>query len=132
MTVAVYALSTGGNDVILNTVTLAHGLLVHSGRNRNMNIERLSDTPKVELLKHFHQMARDEVNSFRERQDKIFTWSSSILFVVIGALLVIDQSKTLLWSSQGFAGKLIASLAVLVVVLFSIRWQQRCRATLRA
>ena len=69
------------------------------------------------------------MNNLRDRQDKIFTWSSYILLLVIGALLVIDQSKIPLWESQGILGKVVASVTLFVVIVFSIRWQQRTRSS---
>jgi hypothetical protein len=90
-------------------------------------VEQLTATDRVDLLKHLYKRARDEIDFLRKRQDRIFTWSSSILVALIGALLIIDPSKNPAWSSQGHWGKLVASIAVLVFVAFSIRWQQRNR-----
>lgn len=87
----------------------------------------LSNDTEINLLVHFQNRTRDEINVLRERQDKIFTWSSNILLLVIGALLVVDRSRPVAWSTQGSLGKVIASLAILVLVWFSVQWQQRLR-----
>lgn len=90
-------------------------------------MEKISNDMKIDLLKHFHDKTRDEIDNLRGRQDKIFTWSSNIFLLVIGALLVVDRSKSIAWSTQGGLGKAIASLAIFVLIWFSIRWQQRLR-----
>lgn len=90
-------------------------------------MEEFSNDTKIDLLKHFQSRMRDETKVLRERQDKIFTWSNNILLLVIGALLIVDRSKSVVWSTQGSLGKAIASLAILVLVWFSLRWQQRLR-----
>lgn len=46
--------------------------------------------------------------------------------ILIGALLIVDPSKSLIWSSQ-IGSKSVASLAILLFTFFSIRWQQRAR-----
>jgi hypothetical protein len=90
-------------------------------------MDELSENTKLDLLKHLHVKAREEINYHRERQDKVFKWSSNILLLVIGTLLVVDSTKSFLWSQQGIVGKVIASITILIVVVFSIQWQQRNR-----
>ena len=89
-------------------------------------MEQLSDSDKLELLKYLHEKARQEIDFLRERQDRIFTWSSNVLMALIGALLIVDPSSTPGWSSNT-VGKSIASLAVLTFVILSVQWQQRNR-----
>jgi hypothetical protein len=89
-------------------------------------MDQMSDQEKVELLKYFYDKARKEVDFLRERQDKIFTWSSNVLMILIGALLIVDPPKSPAWSSQP-ESKLVASVTVLLFTFFSIRWQQRTR-----
>jgi hypothetical protein len=87
----------------------------------------MDENTKIELLKHLHTKAREEIDFLRDRQYKIFIWSSNILLLLIGALLVIEKSKSTIWSQQGFWGKFISSLTDIIVALFSIKWQQRNR-----
>lgn len=92
-------------------------------------------TPKLDwtapqqfkVLIHLHKKARGEIDFLRMRQDSVFQWSSSLLLLVIGALLVIDSTELTIWSGLGVIGQVIASLALLIIVLFSVRWQQRNR-----
>ena len=79
------------------------------------------------LLTYLHKDAQHEIDFLRERQNAIFTWSSNIFLLIIGALLIIDSTKTLAWTGQGMLGKLIASAAVLVLTVFVLMWQQRLR-----
>jgi len=83
---------------------------------------------KVDLLKFFYSQSQNEIKFLRERQDKIFIWSSNLFVLIIGALLIIDSSKELIWSSLGWGGRIVASIGVLVIAIFSVRWQQRNRA----
>lgn len=82
---------------------------------------------KLDLLKHLHLVIRDELSDLRNRQIRIFTWSSYILLFVLGALLLIDPSKIPVWANHGIVGKAVASVTLFVVVVFSIIWQQRTR-----
>lgn len=90
-------------------------------------MDPIPTTSRDDTLKYFHQRAQDEIDFLRESQNKIFTWSSNILLLIIGALLVIDSSKSLAWTAQGVFGKIIASGAVVVLSAFSMIWQQRLR-----
>ena len=89
-------------------------------------MEHLSETDRLNLLIHLHDKTRQEVDFLRDRQDKIFSWSSGILMALIGALLIVEPSKDPVWSSQ-FESKLVVSIAVFAFVAFSIVWQQRTR-----
>jgi hypothetical protein len=80
---------------------------------------------KIEILKFIYQDQRSEVEYRREREHKIFTWSSNILLVLIGALMVTKQSETLVWKSYGIWGSVIVSAAVVLIVMYSLIWQLR-------
>ena len=80
---------------------------------------------KIELIKYFTQAQYEELNFRREREYKIFTWTSSILFALIGALLIYRQESTELLKSYGDAGKLIGSATIVLLVAFSISWLNR-------
>ena len=86
-----------------------------------------SSENRLDLLKHLHKRALNEINSLRKRQDRIFVWSSSVFMALIGVLLIVEPSKSPVWSSQGIWGKLVASIAVIAFVVFSTSWQQRNR-----
>jgi hypothetical protein len=87
----------------------------------------LSEAEKLDVLKHLHLVIRDEIAHMRERQDKIFTWTSSILLLIIGASLVLDQSKVPVWANRGILGGFSASATIVLIVVFSTRWQQKYR-----
>ena len=89
--------------------------------------KQLDKKTKIDLLKFFYSQSKDEIKFLRERQDKTFAWSSNLFVVIIGALLIIDSSKELIWSSFGWGGRLVVSIAVLAIAVFSVRWQQRNR-----
>lgn len=83
----------------------------------------LSET-KLDLLKFIHQDQRSEMEYRREREYRIFTWSSSILSALIAALLITKQTD-FVWRSYGTWGNLIASIAVLLIVVYSTQWHLR-------
>ena len=85
------------------------------------------NSEKINLLMHLHLVTRDELNSLRHRQTNIFNWSSYVFIFVIGGLAVVDQSRVPLWANGGLFGKIIASLTLFFMVIFSIQWQQRTR-----
>jgi small-conductance mechanosensitive channel len=89
--------------------------------------ESLSIKDKVDLLKHMELIQRAEVRSRHEREHSVFNWSSNILLVLIGALLIVKPSEGAVWLAYGLWGKAIASIAVLALVWFSIQWQNRNR-----
>ena len=93
--------------------------------NTGVPVELSPDNEK--LLMHLHERALKEVDFLRERQDRIFAWSSGVLMVLIGALLVIDVDTIPIWQPAAVCGKVIASLAVLVFSGVCIKWQQRNR-----
>jgi ABC-type transport system involved in Fe-S cluster assembly fused permease/ATPase subunit len=82
---------------------------------------------KVDLLKHMELIQRAELNQRREREYKIFTWSSNILLALIGALLIARQSQGIVWLQYGFWGKVTASITVVLLVIFSVQWQNKNR-----
>jgi hypothetical protein len=90
-------------------------------------VTKVDEGSKYDLLKHLHLVIRDELSDLRSRQIRIFTWSSYILLFVLGGLLIIDPSKFPVWAHHGIFGKYIASATLLVVIIFSISWQQRTR-----
>lgn len=100
---------------------------VRNGGNRMNESESLSIGDKIDLLKHMELIQRAEVRSRHEREQNVFSWSSNILLVLIGALLIVKPSEGAVWLAYGVWGKTIASMTVLVLVWFSIRWQNRNR-----
>jgi len=112
--------------VLLSLVSLLTYILFVWNRRVNMN-NLQDDKTKLDLLKFFYTQSKEEIKVLRGRQDKIFTWVSSILVLFIGALLVIDPSKEIVLLSLGLWGKIIFSFAIFLTVIFSIRWQQRNR-----
>ena len=80
---------------------------------------------KLDILKFIHQDQRSEMEYRREREHRIFTWSSNILLALIGALLITKQTETLVWKSYGSWGNVIASTAVVLIVVYATRWHAR-------
>jgi len=82
---------------------------------------------KIDLLKHIAKIQSDDLKYHRDFQHKIFVWSSNILLIIIGSLLISKQSQSIIWITYGFLGRLIATFTVFVIVIFSIKWQTRHR-----
>lgn len=80
---------------------------------------------KIDILKHIKQDQRGEVQYRREREYRIFTWSSNILLALIGALLITRQPDDLVWKAYGGWGSVVASAAVVLVVAYSTAWHRR-------
>jgi len=82
---------------------------------------------KMELLKHILSLQNEDMNYHRDFQYKIFTWSSNMLGVLIGALLITQSNTPVVWEAYGIWGRIVASATVIIVTLFSLRWQTRHR-----
>jgi len=80
---------------------------------------------KVDILKFMLENQLNELNFRREREYRIFTWSSSILLALIGGLLIYRQESGLLLNSYGLLGRIIVSATAILLVFFSIAWQNR-------
>ncbi len=63
----------------------------------------------------------------REREFKIFTWSSTMFLALMGVLLVVKKPETILWLQFGLAGRIIASITICILIFYSISWQNRER-----
>ena len=90
-----------------------------------MDKENLDAETKLDILKFVFQDQRNEMQYRREREYRIFTWSSSILSALIGALLITKQTGTMIWQSYGAWGNLVASAAVVLITIYSVLWHFR-------
>lgn len=82
---------------------------------------------KIDLLLYMDGVQRQEIRYRDERQHNIFTWSSSILIAVMGALIATKQSEVIIWGTYGLTGKIMASIIIAFLVFFSVQWQIRNR-----
>ncbi len=89
--------------------------------------EVLGMKDKIDLLKHMELIQRSNVQYRSEREHNVFSWSSNILLVLIGALLITKPSESVVWSTYGLWGRIVASIAVVLLVAFSVQWQNRNR-----
>jgi hypothetical protein len=80
---------------------------------------------KIDILKFVFQDQRNEIQYRREREYRIFTWSSSILSALIGALLITRQTGSIIWQPYGAWGNLVASAAVALITIYSVLWHSR-------
>jgi hypothetical protein len=88
--------------------------------NDNLDVEN-----KTDILKFVFQDQRNEMQYRREREYRIFTWSSSILSALIGALLITKQTGTMIWQPYGVFGNIVASAAVALITIYSVLWHFR-------
>lgn len=91
----------------------------------NMEHQDLDIGTRIDILKYIKQDQRGEMQYRRERTYRIFTWSSNILLALIGALLITRQPEDLVWKAYGGWGKVVASAAVVLVVVYSTAWHRR-------
>lgn len=82
---------------------------------------------KTEILMHIYKYQMEQVMFRREREFRIFTWSSTIFLALMGVLLVIRKDENIVWQPLGLYGKAIVTIALLYLIWFSIRWQNRER-----
>ena len=80
---------------------------------------------KIDILKFVFQDQRSEMQYRREREYRIFTWSSSILSALIGALLITKQTGSIIWQPYGIWGNAVASTAVVLITIYSVLWHFR-------
>jgi hypothetical protein len=85
-----------------------------------------NSSDKMELLKFLYEDRIREVNFLRDRQEKIFAWSSNIFMALIGALLIIEPAKAPVWAFT-VQSKSVASVTILFLIIFSVGWQQKTR-----
>lgn len=86
------------------------------------------DLEKRDLLKFFYNHTVEESLYLRERQYKIFTWTSSIFIAVIGVLLITDSNTKLPFNADDPVAKIVATCALMLFTGFSVNWQQLNRA----
>jgi hypothetical protein len=91
----------------------------------NAGRQDLDIDAKIDILKHVKENQCGEVQYRREREYRIFTWSSNILLALIGALLITRQPEGVVWKAYGGWGNVVASAAVVLVVAYSTAWQLR-------
>jgi len=91
------------------------------------NLDVLSPEVKIDLLKHMEIIQRSNVQYRIERETNVFNWSSNILLILIGALLITKPSERAVWLTYGIWGRGVATVAVIFLATFSIQWQNRNR-----
>jgi hypothetical protein len=95
---------------------------------QSMPLEPQWDTQtKIDVLKHAQSIQLEEIRHRRSREYQIFSWTSGLLVALIGALLVFPRTPQAIWTAYGVAGKLLASLAIVIFAVHSINWQIRNR-----
>jgi hypothetical protein len=60
-------------------------------------VKNLDIDTKIDILKHIHKEQWSEVQYRREREYRIFTWTSNILLALIGALLITKLPENIVW-----------------------------------
>jgi carbon starvation protein CstA len=90
-----------------------------------MGSENLDIENKIDILKFVFQDQRREMQYRREREYRIFTWSTSILSALIGALLITKQTGPIIWQPFGIWGNMVASAAIILIMVYSALWQFR-------
>jgi len=81
--------------------------------------------PHFETLKLLAELERDELNYRRKREMQIFSGSAAILLAVMGAVfLPHDKDRTFI-IAHGQSAQATAIIAILVIVVFSVAWQDR-------
>lgn len=85
------------------------------------------DRNELEVLLFLYKDQKDEIMFRREREFRIFTWSNTIFLALMGLLIVVKQSESILWIQFGISGKVAASATIIFLLFFSIYFQHRER-----
>jgi len=87
---------------------------------------------RLETLKYAYQDQRNELDFRRRRENEVFTWSATILVIILGGLLSAPGQKALLTTSSFTVARVLATIVILGLALFSVSWQQKiCRLRAR-
>lgn len=81
----------------------------------------------LDTLKYIHTFQMNELMFRREREFKIFAWSGTLFLGLIGLLLILKDEETIVWKLYGIGGRIIASISIIALGLYSISWQNRER-----
>jgi hypothetical protein len=87
---------------------------------------------RLETLKYAYNEQRSELDFRRRRENEIFTWSATILVIIIGSLLSSQGQKALVTTNSPLVVRVLATIVIVGLVLFSVSWQQKiCRLRAR-
>ena len=79
------------------------------------------------ILEHFSKIYWEKLNYHREKEYRIFIWTSAILLAGIAALTVSKNDETAIFLRYGFTGKMYASVALIIWIFLSVILQIRER-----
>lgn len=88
---------------------------------------KLKESEKVDILKHLYSIQTQELMFRREREFKIFSWSTTLFIGLIVILLVLKKDEIVAWRMYGIGGRLTATVTAMFLGMFSIGWQNRER-----
>ncbi len=87
---------------------------------------------RLETLKYAYNEQRSELDFRRRRENEIFTWSATILVVILGGLLSSQGQMALFTTRSPVLVRVLATVVILGLALFSVLWQQKtCRLRAR-
>jgi len=91
-----------------------------------------SSMERLETLKYAYNDQRSELDFRRRRENEIFTWSATILVVLIGSFLSSQVQKALFTTNSPLIVRVLATILIVGLTLFSVLWQQKtCRLRAR-
>ena len=68
---------------------------------------------RIETLKYAYQDQRNELDFRRRRENEVFTWSATILVIVLGGLLSAPGQKALLTTISFTVARVLATIVIL-------------------
>ena len=80
---------------------------------------------RLETLKYAYNDQRSELEFRRRRENEIFTWSATILVVIVGGLLSSQGQKALFTANSPLLIRVLVSVVIIGLTLFSVLWQQK-------
>lgn len=87
---------------------------------------------RLETLKYAYDEQRSELDFRRRRENEVFTWSATILVIILGGLLSSPGQKALLTTNSSAVVRVLATIVILGLAVFSVSWQQKiCRLRAR-
>ena len=80
---------------------------------------------RLETLKYAYADQRSELEFRRRRENEIFTWSATILVIIVGGLISSQGQKALFMANSPSLVRVLVSVVIIGLTLFSVLWQQK-------
>jgi hypothetical protein len=81
---------------------------------------------RSQVLLHMYEDQCNQLAFRRSRENEIFTWTASLLLAFVGGVLLVSSDNRAAFL-QTVSGVILASVTLLLVMMFSVIWQSKQR-----